>query len=91
MVLQAIEMSRPELSVRVEPLVEVGQGLGANSVEPALRVGAGFDQPCILEHAEVLRHGRLAEGKGGDELSNRPLAVAQQLENRNPTRFGQNL
>jgi hypothetical protein len=91
MVLQAIEMSRPELSVRVEPLVEVGQGLGANSIETALRVGAGLDQPCILEHAEVLRHCRLAEGKAVDELSDRPLAVAQQLENRNPTGFGQNL
>jgi hypothetical protein len=36
-------------------------------------------------------HGRLADAKAIDELTDGPFAVAEQIEDRQPARFRQNL
>jgi hypothetical protein len=87
-VFEAIQMSRPEPAVGGEPLVELGERLRSDAVQAPLRIRAGLDEPGVLENAEVLRHGWLAEAELLDELSDGPLAVAEQIENRQPARLG---
>jgi hypothetical protein len=87
-VFEAIKVRRPEPAVGGEPLVELGERLRPDAVQAALRIRAGLDQPGILEDAEVLRHRWLAEAELLDELPDGPLAVAEQLEDRQPARLG---
>jgi hypothetical protein len=82
---------RPELTVGGEPLVELGERLRSDAVQAALRIRAGLNEPRVLEDAEVLRHCWLAEAELVDELPDGPLAISQQIEDRQPTRLGQNL
>jgi hypothetical protein len=77
MVFQSVEMRRPELAVRGQPLVEICEWLGPDPVQAALRVHARLDQPRISEDPQVLRDGRLAEAETLDELTDWSLAVAE--------------
>jgi hypothetical protein len=88
---EAIQVSCPKLAVGGKPLVEFGQRLRPDAIEAALRIRAGLDEPGGLEHPEVFRHGGLAEAELLDELSNGPLAVTEQVEDRQPARFGEYL
>jgi hypothetical protein len=92
MVLEAIEVRRPERAVRREPFVELGKRFGPDAVQPALRVRTHVDEPRLLEDAEMLGHGRLAHAEVVDELADRPFpAVAKQVEERQPAWFGEDL
>jgi hypothetical protein len=88
MVFEAIQVSRPELAVGGEPLVELGERLRSDAVQAALRIRAGLNEPGVLEDAEVLRHRWLAEAELLDELPDRPLAVAEQVEDSQSARLG---
>jgi hypothetical protein len=87
-IFEAIQVSRPELAVGGEPLVELGERLRSDAVQAALRIRAGRDEPGVLEDAEVLRHRWLAQTQLLDELPDGPLAVAEQVEDRQPARLG---
>jgi hypothetical protein len=50
---QSVKVRGPQLAVSVEPVVELGQGLRANAVKTALRVGASLDDSCVLEDPQV--------------------------------------
>jgi hypothetical protein len=91
MFFQSIEVRRPELPVRRQPRVEVGQRLGADPVDAALRVDARLHEAGVLEDAQVLRHGGLAEPQVTDEFADRSLAVAKRVEDRDAPWFRQNL
>ena len=91
MFFQSIEMRRPELAVARQPRVEFEEGLGPDAVQPALSIGASLDQSRVPEHPEMLRHGRLAQPQMCHQLSHRSFAFAQQIEDRLPSRLGQNL
>ena len=82
-------MCRPKLAVRREPIVELGERLGADPVQPPLRVGAGLDQAGVFEHSEVLRDGGLADAQSVDEVAHRSFAVAEEVENLLPSRFSE--
>src|SRR5262245_6603165 len=84
-------MRRPELSVGGQPLVELGQRLGSDAVQPALRVAPDLDKLRILEDAEMLRDKGLAEAKAAGELPDRPLAVAKQLKDGYTAGLSKNL
>jgi hypothetical protein len=87
-IFEAIQVSRPELAVGGEPLVELGERLRSDAVQAALRIRAGLDEPGVLEDAEVLRHRWLAQTQLLDQLPDGPLAVAEQVEDRQPARLG---
>jgi hypothetical protein len=91
MVLESVEVRRPELTIRSQPLVELRERLRPDPVEPPLAFRPRLDEPGHLEHAEVLGDGRLADAKAIDELGDRTLAVAEQIEDRQPPRLGQDL
>ncbi len=91
MVFEAIEVRRPELAVGREPLVELRERFRPDAIQAALRVRARLDEPRVLEDAEMLGHGRLADAEPVDELAHRPFAVAEHVENLEPPRLGKHL
>jgi hypothetical protein len=89
--LEGVEARGPHGPVGGEPLVDLLQGLAADAVEAALGVDAGFDQTGVAEDTEVLGDGRLADGKGLDEVSDRALAVPEEIEDAPAVALGQHL
>jgi hypothetical protein len=90
-IFESVEMGRPELAIGGEPFIEVFERFRSNAVQAALRIRARLDEPRVLENAEVLGHSRLAEADAVDEFADRPLAVAEQIEDLKPPRLGQDL
>lgn len=84
-------MSRPELAIGGQPVVELRERRRSDAVQAALRIRACLHEPRILEDAKVLRDRRLTEAEVVDEFADGPLAVAEQIEDREPPRLGQNL
>jgi hypothetical protein len=91
MVFESVEVRRPEPAVRRQPVVELRKWLRPDPVKPALCIDAGFHQPRVLEDAEVLGDAGLADLKAIHDLADRPLAVSEQIEDRQPSRLGQDL
>jgi hypothetical protein len=91
MVLEAIEVCRPELAVRREPVVELFERIRPDAIQAALRVRAHLHEPRIFEDAEMLGDGRLADAEPVDELADRLFAVAEQVEDRQTARLGKDL
>jgi hypothetical protein len=58
---EPIEMGHPELAIRRQPVIELGQGLGPDVVDAALRVGPRGHHPGLFEDAQVFGYGGLAE------------------------------
>jgi hypothetical protein len=90
-VFQSVEVGHPEPAVGSKPFVELRERLRADPVQPALSLRARFDEAGLLQDTKVLRHRRLADWKALHELADRPLAVAEQIEDREPARLGQDL
>jgi hypothetical protein len=90
-VLEAIEVSCPKLAIFGEPVVELCERLRPDAVEAALRVGAHIDESRLFEDAEMFGHGGLADAEPVDELADRSLSLAEQIEDRQPARFSEDL
>jgi hypothetical protein len=86
-VFEAVEVRRPELAVRGEPVVQLRERFRANAVKAPLRFGARFDESGLLEDAEVLGDRRLTDAEAVDEVTDRPFAVAEQIQDLQPARF----
>ena len=71
--------------------VDVGERLGAQAVDAALRVDARLDEPGLAQHAQVLRHGGLAHVERAHELPHRALLLSQQVEHAAASRLGEDL
>jgi hypothetical protein len=56
-----------------------------------LRVWARLNEARVPQHAKVLGHRRLADPEAGDELADRPLAVAEQIQDLEPPRLREDL
>jgi AraC-like DNA-binding protein len=90
-VFEKVEVRRPQLPIRRQPLVELRERLRPDAVQAALRIGARLDEPGVLQDAEVLGHGRLAEPEVVDQLSDRPLALTEQIEDSKPPGLAKDL
>src|SRR5262245_29899820 len=91
MIFEAIQVCAPKASIGAQPVVELCERLGPDPVEAALRIPAGLDEAGILEDAEVLGHGGLAETEAINEFTNRSLAFAEQIQDREPPTLRKNL
>src|SRR5438309_10408774 len=80
MTFKVIESVAPGSSVRLQPGIDGFQQLGADAVEPTLRVGADVDQPSLAQDAQMLGDGRLAEVQLANQVANGPLAEAQEVQ-----------
>ena len=79
-VFELVEVRGPEAAEGLEPRVDFLEGLGAETVEAALRVDGGFDEAGVAQDAEVLgdlglRHAALAL-----DLAHRLLRGDEQAE-----------
>jgi hypothetical protein len=90
-IFEAIEVSAPQASIGGQPVIELCERLGPDAVEAALRIRASLDEAGVLEDSEVLGHGRLAEPEPIHELTNRPLAFAEQIQDRQPPTLAKHL
>jgi hypothetical protein len=90
-VFEAIEVRRPEPAVGREPVVELCERLRPDAIQAALCFRARLDESSVLEDAQVLGHRRLADAEPVDELADRTLPVAEQIEDLKPPRLAQDL
>jgi hypothetical protein len=51
--LQAIKVRRPQLAIRLEPVIELFQGSGTDAIKPALRIRANIDKPRVSQDPKV--------------------------------------
>ncbi len=88
---QSVEPLFPEPAVGREPTVELPQRFGPEPVEPPLGIGADLHQPRLAQGAQMLGHGGLAEAQRVDQIVDRPLLAAEEVEDRAPIRFSQHV
>jgi hypothetical protein len=53
---QGVQPVLPQGPIPAQPLIDLGERLGPNTVDPALRLPADRDQPRLPKHAEVPRY-----------------------------------
>jgi len=80
-IVELIEALVPRASIRLQPLVELPEGLGAEAVDALLGNGMRLHEPGLAEHAEVLRDLGLAEAKPFHDLSDRAWLPPEKLDN----------
>jgi hypothetical protein len=73
MIFQSVEMGRPQPAIGLEPVIELGQRLWPDAVEPTLRVGTY--RRC-LDTAGWLRPSRSTNSPTGSSPSRRTLRIA---------------
>jgi hypothetical protein len=91
MIFQSVEMGRPQPAIGLEPVIELGQRLWPDAVEPTLRVGTYLDQASPLQHPEVLGHRGLAEAKPVYQLPHGQLSITKNAQDCLPVRLAENL
>ena len=64
---------------------------GIQRIEPSVSCRAIDDQMRVLQDAQVLRNRRTADRKAARELADRPRALQQTLENRQPGRIAEGI
>jgi hypothetical protein len=90
-IFQPVEVHLPELAVSREPVIELDQRLRADAVKAPLGVLPNLHDAGLLEGPKVLRNGGLAEAEVPNELPHRSLSLPEEVEDRLPARFGQDL
>src|SRR5690348_7695448 len=88
MLLERVDVLRPEATEGREPFVELLERLRPQPVEPALRLDSRLDEASVPEHAQVLRRGRLRQSQLVLDLAHRMLRREEKPENRPPVRLG---
>src|SRR5207249_6073826 len=88
-IVELIEALVPRASIRLQPLVELPEGLGAKAVDALLRDRMRLHEPSLAEHAEVLRDLGLAEAEPFDDLSDRAWLPPQKLDDLPAVWFGE--
>jgi hypothetical protein len=91
MLLQAIEAVAPQRPVGSEPVVDLAQGLWAETVHAALGVDARLNEACVAQDAEVFGNRGLTEFQVIDEVGNGLLALPQGVEDLAAVRLGEDL
>ena len=91
MPLERIEPTSPLRSVRLEPCVELHQRFRPQSVQPALGIPSDLDQPGVAQHLEMTGHTRLVHPDLRNQVIDRPLTLANRIEDPPPGRFGDHL
>jgi hypothetical protein len=77
---QRVEAARPQVSIGLDPAVDLDQRREPKPVQAPLRVDARLDQATLTERAQVLGDAGLAHAKLLDQVAHGSLAIAQQVE-----------
>jgi hypothetical protein len=87
--LEGVQAARPQLTVGVEPGVDLAQRLEAQLVPAALGVVADADEAGLAEDAQVLGGAGLAQAEVLDELTDGAWAFAEQVQDVAPSGLGE--
>ena len=91
MTLQRIEMGRPITAERRKPGVYFHEGLRPDAVEASLCIDSRLHEARLTQHPQMLGDAGLAEPELVDQLADRVLALAQQVEDPAPAGVGQHI
>src|SRR5690606_20917829 len=86
---EGVETVGPEPPIGREPLVDVGQRAGSQSVPAALGLLSHRHQTGLPQDAQVLGHRGLGECQFVHQLPHQAFPGSEQVEALPPTRFGQ--
>lgn len=87
MLFEGVEAVGPLAAIGLEPLVELHERFGPQTIETALGVPAHVDEPGIAQHLEVAGDPRLVHADLVDQLPHRPLPVPEDIEDPPPRRL----
>src|SRR5204862_7732463 len=88
-IVELIESLVPPAAIRLQPRVELPEGLGAKAVDALLRNGVRLHEPGLAEPAEGLRDLGLAEAESFDDLSDRGCFPAEDVRDLRALWFGE--
>ena len=91
MTLEIVEARSPHEAVGGEPFVEIAQRFRTNPVNAALGVTSYFHQSRLAEYSKVLGDPGLTHSQCRNELPDRLLAFAEEVEDLPATGLGQDL
>src|SRR5262245_5339771 len=91
MTLECVHAPGPELAKGRQPDVQLLKGFRLQTVDTALSVHRGLDEPGVAQHAQVLRHRRLRHAKLTLDLANRLLGREEEGQDRAAVRLRKNL
>jgi len=77
--LESVQAADPHGPVWLQPGIELAQRLRPNPINPPLRVDPRFNETALAQDAQMLRHSRLAHVQFLNQLADRTLALAEQL------------
>src|SRR5437870_3113999 len=77
---QLLEPFAPEPAVAFQPVVELLERLGPQRVDALLRQRSYLHEPCLAQHAQMLRYLRLAQPQALGDLPDREGAVPEELD-----------
>src|SRR3954451_14765420 len=86
---EPVDPALPHLTSSVHPHHCLFQGLDSQAAPSRLRRASARDQAGPLEHLEVTRDRRQADGEGLRELLDRRVALGEALEDRQAGRIAQ--
>jgi hypothetical protein len=90
-VLELVEALPPHLAVGLEPSVKLHQRLNPDAVQAALAGGTDLDQTGVAKHPQMLRHRRLTDRQPLNQRTDRPLPLAQLIEDQASAGLGDDL
>ena len=81
---QGIQPLLPQGPVPAQPVIDLGEWLGAKAVDPPLRLLADLDQPRLPQHPQVPRYPRAGNRQQRRQLTRGCRAAGQGLQHRPP-------
>jgi hypothetical protein len=88
---QGTEPLPPELAVRSQPLVHLGESLRSKGVDAALRLLADLYQPCLSQHTQVPGDARAGDRESFRELTGSGGVISENLQHRSSARVREGL
>jgi hypothetical protein len=88
MALEGIHVPVPLAPERVEPDVEFDERNLIQAVDPPLGRRATGDKPVVSQYFKVLRHGRLTQPQGPDQLTDASFLLEEFVQDSPPDRVG---
>ena len=82
--MQGIQPLLPQGPVPAQPFIDVGQRLGAKSVDPPLRLLANLDEPRLPQHPQMPLDPRAGNWQQRRQVARGCRAAGQGLEQRPP-------
>lgn len=89
--MQRIHPCGPEVSVRREPGIDLGEVLCTQPIDAALRLAAHLDEAGLAKDSKVPRDSRPRDGQQRGKFTRGRLAGTERIENRSSPPVGEGM